>query len=149
MKTSRQIKYYKGNYKYQLAENLFTNLNEYDDGFGLWPDHNIFVPFIKLYGGGWLELESGYASDGPSGPTWDRPSFMRGAFNHDGLYQLMRLKLLDHNIFRRPADTVLANICKQDGMWKWWADNVVENGVKLFAEPSAEPKNNRILIVAP
>ncbi|MFA5388097.1 MAG: hypothetical protein WC322_06990 [Candidatus Paceibacterota bacterium] len=149
METSLKVKYYKGAYKYQLAEDLVTHLPRYDGGFSIWPNSDIKVPFITLLPDGWLILLTGYASDGPSGPTWDRPSFMRGAFVHDGLYQLMRLRLLDRFIYRPVADKVLANICKEDGMWAWWADNVIENGVQYFAGPYADPSCKRELIIAP
>jgi hypothetical protein len=78
----------------------------------------------------------------------DTLSFMRGSLIHDALYQLMRESHLDHNIYREPADRVLQKICKEEGMWSvraWW----VYHGVRLFADPAADPADKRPVIRAP
>ncbi len=61
-----------------------------------------------------LTLRKGYACDGPSGPTVDTASTMRGAFLHDGLYQLMREGVIPAS-YRRAADAVLASTMVEDG----------------------------------
>lgn len=77
----------------------------------------IHTRFIDLGGDGTLVVKRGYAWDGPSGPTLDTISFMRGSLVHDALYQLMRDgDLPDLPRHRRIADRLLALICIKDGM---------------------------------
>lgn len=98
---------------------------------------------IGLGGDGHLIINSGYAWDGPSGPTIDTKNFMRGSLVHDALYQLMREGGLDW-IFREKADNLLRDICIQDGMSKARAW-VVFNSVRFFGELALNPKNNPVL----
>lgn len=113
-------------YKYQLTEPYAIDLE------GRFPDtprpmkEGRFVSII----GGWLFLRKGYAWDGPSGPTFDTPSFMRGSLVHDALYQLIREGQLgvEH---RKAADQLLRRICREDGMSAvraWW----VYQAVRIF-----------------
>lgn len=93
--------------------------------------------FITLSTSGLLTISKGYAWDGPSGPTIDTKTFMKGSpppppLVHDALYQLMRMKLLpiSHKDY---ADRILQRICKDDGMCRlraWY----VYWGVRLFAK---------------
>jgi hypothetical protein len=132
---------YKGGYKYQLKE-------EYTVAIDIKPTTLIDTEYIKLCSEGNLVISKGYAWDGPSGPTVDTLSFMRGSLIHDALYQLMREGHLDHNEFREAADRTLQKICKEDGMWSlraWW----VYQGVRLFADPAADPAENKPLTRAP
>ena len=101
--------YTAGGYKYRLTKPLtvITRIR---------PNEAISTPYITLNTNGHLTLTVGYASDGPSGPTIDTPSFMRGAFAHDAFYQLMREGLLDKG-WREPSDRELCRICIDDGMW--------------------------------
>lgn len=62
-----------------------------------------------------LELFEGYASDGPSGLTFDTKNAMRGAFGHDGLYQAIREGLLPRSL-KVAADNFLRDQCIEDGM---------------------------------
>lgn len=66
-------------------------------------------------------IEKGYAWDGPSGPTFDTPDFMRGSLIHDVLYQMIREESLT-DVYRPEADKVLYQICREDGMplWRAW-----------------------------
>lgn len=66
-------------------------------------------------GSAWLVISAGYAWDGPSGPTIDTKSFMRGSLIHDALYQLLRHGVLPEN-HRKMADDELWRICRADGM---------------------------------
>jgi hypothetical protein len=94
-------------------------------------------PVINLDTNGLLTLRKGYAWDGPSGPTIDTPSFMRGSLVHDALYQLMREELIPPE-HREYADTLLREICLEDGMSRiraWW----VYQGVRLGGASSAAP----------
>jgi hypothetical protein len=73
---------------------------------------------------------------------------MRGSLVHDALYQLMRDEYLDRAVYRDAADRTLQKICKEDGMWSlraWW----VYQGVRLFADPAADPASKRPWIRAP
>lgn len=66
-----------------------------------------------------LVLAKGYAWDGPSGPTWDTETFMRGSLVHDGFYQLLHneeLSLQNLHETRLYADKLLREICLEDGM---------------------------------
>jgi len=64
---------------------------------------------------GYLTISAGYAWDGPSGPTWDTASSMRGSLVHDALYQLIREGLIGCE-WREQADKELRRICVEDGM---------------------------------
>lgn len=75
--------------------------------------------------------------DGPSGPTIDTKEFMRGAFVHDALYQLIReghLLMRD----RKQADKILRRMCIEDGMSRFRAWYVYE-AVSRFAKWAAKP----------
>ena len=118
---------YKGGYKYQLKDVervkvQITLLKPID------------IPFLA-YRGGALFIRPGYAWDGPSGPTWDTETFMRGSLYHDAGYQLMREGFVDWK-YRKTFDDILWKTCRADGMnpvrawyvWsavrlfgKWWA----------------------------
>jgi len=133
------MKYRKG-YKYQLAEDLVVKVK-------IFPKKNIKTEYINLTTKGKLTLKHGYCSDGPSGPTIDTKSFMRGAFAHDGLYQLMRMELLPQS-YRLEADQELKIICLEDGMWKirvWW----VIKGLKIGGASAADPRNRKEVLMAP
>lgn len=132
---------YNDGYKYQLKA-------AYTVAIDIMPATTIETEYINLDAEGKLVIAKGYAWDGPSGPTVDTLTFMRGSLVHDALYQLMRESHLDHIIYREPADRVLQKICKEDGMWSvraWW----VYHGVRLFADPAADPSDKRPVIRAP
>jgi hypothetical protein len=103
----KQVKYIKG-IKYQLRDDLVTKTGIIG--------YDIDIKFIKLTLVGILTLRHGYVSDGPSGPTIDTKDFMRGAFVHDGLYELIRRELLPI-AERSAADKLLKDICIEDGMY--------------------------------
>jgi hypothetical protein len=131
---------YRSEYKYQLAEDYVIQTN-------IIPDDLITTEFIDLSANGILTIRDGYAWDGPSGPTVDTKTFMRGSLVHDAFYQLMREGHLDKSC-RNKADRLLKDLCKQDGMCSirtWW----VYNGVKWFAEGAAKEKNKKKIETAP
>ena len=103
------------------------------------PKALISTSFIQLSQSGILSVFKGYCWDGPSGPTFDRPSFMRGSLFHDALYQLLRMGLLKGEGDRRTADYILRDICIEDGMSPWWARNIVYTGVRLGGGRAARP----------
>lgn len=131
--------YYRKGFKYQLAKtySIQTDIVGYD----------IKTDFISLTPSGILTLYEGYASDGPSGPTLDSPSSMRGAFVHDGFYQLERLELISQKE-RIKIDKLLHDICEEDGMWKYRAD-VWLWAVRNFGASSANPEHEKPVIEAP
>jgi hypothetical protein len=90
-------------------------------------------------------MKAGYAWDGPSGPTWDTDTFMRGSLVHDAMYQLMRLGCMDR-VHRCYADELLRDICIEDGMWSFRAWYVYK-AVRSCGESAAT--NSREVKVAP
>ncbi len=91
-----------------------------------------------VLGLGEITIWKGYAWDGPSGPTIDTKTFMRGALVHDALYQLMREGKVDIK-HREQADKILRQLCLEDGMCRvraWY----VYHSVRLFSEKYARPR---------
>ena len=146
---------YRDGYRYQLAEDYYilVDIYHYQD---------IETEFITLTKQGLLTLKSGWACDGPSGPTkiicdiltilgcipliggffnWLKwkilNSIMKGAFVHDALYHLIRHKTLPQAT-RLFADRELRKICLKDGMSKIRAGWVFK-GVRGFADYAADP----------
>jgi hypothetical protein len=133
--------HYKKGYKYQIVKDYIVNID-------IKPEKDIISPYIKLSKEGELTIKNGYAWDGPSGPTIDSKNFMRGSLVHDALYQLMRESFLDKDTYRKKADLIMYEMCKQDGMAylrAWW----VYRGVRAFGDPSADPANKKKVQVAP
>lgn len=131
---------YRSGYKYQLVE-------EYQVKVSVIPKDNIKTDYIELDTEGMLIIKKGYAWDGPSGPTWDTPNFMRGSLVHDALYQLLRYELLEQE-WRDEADEELRRICREDGMSKiraWW----VHRGLRLGAGLAAAPEARKVIHQAP
>ncbi len=95
--------------------------------------------YVGVYNGV-LVIEKHYAWDGPSGPTIDTPSFMRGSLVHDALYQLMREGLIDRR-YRKYADELLRKICLEDGMNKFRAWYVYR-AVRIFGRWTCTPRKN-------
>lgn len=71
--------------------------------------------FIELRGNV-LTIRTGYAWDGPSGPTWDSPAAMLPSCVHDALYELMRLGFLYRKPSRRRADLLFYQLLRAEGM---------------------------------
>lgn len=132
---------YKKGYKYQLHE-------EYQLQIQITPPVDILTDYIDLTAAGLLIIKKGYAWDGPSGPTIDTPNFMRGSLVHDALYQLMRNNLLDRKKWRNPADRLIQQHCKEDGMSRFRAGNVYW-AVNKFGKKSASEKRAKKQIKAP
>ena len=133
------MKYRKG-YKYQLAETEIFHTP-------FRPIQKIVTEFITLDIDGTLTVLAGYAWDGPSGPTIDTPSSMRGALAHDALYQLMRQQLLSQD-YRKKADEYMYTCLIEDGMWKWRA-KLWRRELNKFAGFAADPKNKKKIYIAP
>ena len=111
-----------GKYKYRLN----TAQNTYLVGF---PFSSVHHPFVVM-DTQTIHIKAGYAWDGPSGPSIDTDTFMRGSLIHDALYQLIREGYLPQS-FRKAADKQMRRICKEDGMhpFRAWYSYV---GVRLF-----------------
>ena len=132
---------YKSGYKYQLKE-------PYTVRIPVLPPVDVHTEYASLETTGDLTIKAGYAWDGPSGPTIDTLTFMRGSLVHDALYQLMRENYLVHTVYREAADQTLRDMCTEDGMSSvraWW----VYYGVRFFADPAADPSDERPLTYAP
>ncbi len=118
-------------FKYQL-------LKRYALATGIRPKRAIKTPFLALSKRGVLIIKKGYAWDGPSGPTIDTPSFMRGSLVHDCLYQFIRMGRLDMSK-RDAADKLLRKLCLESGMPRWRAWYVYR-ALKWFGESNARPR---------
>ena len=97
------------------------------------PDREIVTQYLRLAVNGQLTISKGYAWDGPSGPTVDTKSFMRGSLVHDALYQFMGMGKLPWSL-RDQADKLLQQMCREDGMSKlraWWVYHGVSKGYRL------------------
>jgi len=141
MPTPRSYIAYSCGYKYQLEEPYMLTIS-------IRPAQDIATSFVLLSMAGELTVRSGYAWDGPSGPTVDTPNFMRGSLVHDALYQLMRENHLDHHLHREAADKLLRDICIEDGMPHWQAQ-AVYMAVRGFAGVASEPSSNKQVQYAP
>lgn len=132
---------YKGGYTYLLKR-------EHVEDIELKPDKDIVTDFIGLGLNGRLVIKPGYAWDGPSGPTFDTKTFMRGSLVHDALYQLIREGFLDLATHRPLADAVLKRMCLEDGMasFRAW---YVHAFVRRFGKPATDPDRSRPLTCAP
>lgn len=122
-------------YKYQLMEDYVHDEVKID---GLAEDIN--TSFIALTTAGVLTIKNRYAWDGPSGPTIDTPSFMRGSLVHDAMYQLMREKHLDYIEHRDYADKLLKKICLEDKMHPfraWYVYKILKKFGEKYARPSS------------
>lgn len=130
---------YKGGYKYQLAK-------DYTHFVGIF-GYEIATDYLQLDKNGFLTLKRGYATDGPSGLTFDTRNSIRGSFVHDGVYQLIRNGLIDRK-YKANADLLLRDICVEDGMWKarawWWYTAVCKEGIH-----SLYPSSERLTLRAP
>ena len=126
--------YYKKGYKYQLSKTYICKVN-------ICPSENIDSRYIYLDKTGLLTIYWGYAWDGPSGPTFDTKTFIRGSLVHDALYQLIRTRGLPLE-YRELADIELKRICLEDGMSRlraWY----VYHSVRKFAKFAALPENKK------
>lgn len=132
---------YRADYKYQLA-------NDYKITISIRPKSDITTDFIDLDAQGNLLVKKGYAWDGPSGPVIDKEENMRASLVHDALYQLMRNKSLSSRTYRKTADQIFKDICKQDGVSNLRA-SAYYKALRKFGKPAANPQNKKIIHRAP
>ncbi len=108
-------------WKYELLE-------EMDCLVGLSTRRNVSNEFIEI-DCGLLTVKAHYAWDGPSGPTFDTPTNMRGSLFHDALCQLIGEGLLD-KMYRKYADELLRTHMLEDqekyadGLLRVFVDNI-------------------------
>jgi len=131
---------FKSGYKYQLDKSFVIPTN-------IRPEAPIKTRYLTLSMEGELRIRYGYCWDGPSGPTWDTKSSMRGSMVHDALYQLMRMELLGHE-WKTKIDLLFERILIEDGMWAWRA-RIWYRGVAEFAEGATLPENKKEVHTAP
>ena len=89
----------------------------------------IDVGRIHITPTGYLTVEKGFIWDGPTRAI-DTPDFMRASLVHDVLYILIDLGVLTPE-FKKSADRVLIDICREDGMGqprRWWVHKSVRKG---------------------
>lgn len=133
------MKYIKGDWKYRLYEPVTYATGIVNRGW--------FLRYCSISASGLLTIKPGYCWDGPSGPTFDTKSFMRGSLIHDALYQLLRETGfgdgLPHDSRRKRADKILRDVCLQDGMWAWRAAWVYR-AVRNFASQSSAAKLRKV-----
>lgn len=133
---------YKKGYKYQITRTVAVDT-------GIIPPMPCRADYSELSIAGVLTIHKGFAYDGPSGPTFDTPNFMAAALAHDAFYEMLRLGLLPAGQgYRKQADKLLAQMCRQNGMTRiraWW----VYLGVRIGSGPSSTPQNQRKVYKAP
>lgn len=134
-------------YKYRLVEAYELRLS-----FPLAEPCEVagFVRLVPAGMGARLEVCTGYAWDGPSGPTFDTRSFLRGSLVHDALYQLLRTGRLPSDPWRLRADVLLRDLCREDGM-SWFRSAYVYAAVRVFGGRAARarPEAQAIVLFAP
>lgn len=111
---------YREGYAYVLHE-------DYSVQTSLRPAQFTYSPFVRLDSDGMLHIRAQFAWDGPSGPAFDTPNFMRASLVHDALYQLLSEGKLSQD-FRDEADDTMYRICREDGMIAiraWWCYQAV------------------------
>ena len=139
--TTRNYIRYRTDYKYQLAENYAIDVP-------VLPNADIKTDFIELDIIGQLTIKKGYAWDGPSGPVIDTDENMRASLVHDALYQLMRQQHLSTRTWRKAADEVFRDLCKQDGVSGYRA-NIWYKALRRFGKPAASPEGKKKIRKAP
>ena len=125
--------FYRKGFKYQLMETVAVQTE-------VRPAEDIITSFYEIHSTGLVVGKAGYAWDGPSGPTFDTKTFMRGSLIHDIVYQAMREGLLpwgDGN--KDAADLELYRICREDGMHRFRAHYVLKAVQKCGGKEGVNP----------
>jgi hypothetical protein len=122
---------YRSGYKYQLAATYVGALH-------FFPPCSVDHPYFQLRPDGTIIVRASYCYDGPSGPTIDTPSAMRGSLIHDVLYQAMRGGLLPRKC-KGAADRELEIVCVEDGMIRLRA-RAWRMAVNEFGSVTGEPE---------
>ncbi len=130
---------YRSGYKYQLAKDYTHHIPILG--------YDIDIDFLQLNPEGYLTLKAKYATDGPSGLTFDTRNSIRGSFVHDAIYWLIRNGLIDKK-YKEIADILLRDICIEDGMFRiranYWYWAVSREGIH-----SLYPSSEKTILRAP
>lgn len=132
---------YSSGYKYQVRNDYVFALPEY------YPKDVIYEDKFLSVVDGYCTIHTGYAGDGASGPAIDTATFMRGAWQHDAIYQLLRMGVFPQE-YRDAADRQLVDTCKEDGMI-WPRRQWVYYTLKYFGANAAKPKSKKKLLWSP
>jgi hypothetical protein len=140
MTTAPRILFRRG-FKYQLHQDYAIQVESVIPVPSAGLD-GVTTPWLSFTPQGQLTIKAGYAWDGPSGPTKDSSSAMRGALVHDALYQLMRMRMI-HLDFRDEIDNLFWRIIREDGMNRvraffWW------RAVRRFAGDAASDEQRPV-----
>ena len=73
---------------------------------------------------------------------------MRASLVHDALYQLMRQEHLKTRTWRKAADRVFRDLCKEDGVSGYRA-NIWYKALRKFGKPAASPEGKKKIRKAP
>jgi hypothetical protein len=146
------IKYIEG-IKYQLKETYVINIGPVPI---VGPTSYVSTTWLHLTREGKLTIYEGYCWDGPSGPTIDTPTVMRGSLVHDALYELMRKGHLPIS-YRPMADKWLGKVILQDVLLKHGdkaffgkiRSKYYTYAVKKFAAGAASRESIRKVVYAP
>jgi hypothetical protein len=150
---------YRYGFPYQVAEDEIFQTQ-------IHPCEDIHTQFVDLFTSGELVVKSGYAWDGPSGPTkaivgalekipfigaWLVKKFLNAfltpSLGHDVKYQLIRQGLIEKEC-KIIADDELRDDCLARDMSKLRAA-WVHKGVKDFASFAIDPKNVKKIYEVP
>lgn len=129
------IKYAEVTYKYIILE-------DWQIKFEQGPEQDIRTEFVDFLQDGTFRLKKGFLCDGPSGPTIDTKTSLKGAFVHDGGYYLLRKKQLGQE-WRSFFDNKLEEICIDSGMNPIRAE-VWHKMVKDFAAYASKPDKIKV-----
>lgn len=143
-----QIQYRRVNrYKYQLVQDYHQFVNTITWRLPILETGHVATTFIEFFNSGDLTIKAGYAWDGPSGPTIDTDTFMRGSLVHDVMYQLMREQHLSP-LRRIDADKLLRRMCIQDGM-NFIRAAYVYRSLRMFGGASIRPSSKPPALSSP
>lgn len=121
-------------YKYELLEKLEVKV----------PELEVFTITHRFFTllDGVLTIMSGYAWDGPSGPTLDDRTNIQPSLVHDVLYQAIREGLLPAAM-RKTTDRIFRRLCVEKGMptWRAW---YYYYALKWFGASSAKKRREHV-----
>lgn len=98
---------------------------------------------VTMEPSGLLIIHRGFVWDGPSGPTYDRKENLEPSAAHDAAYRALRSGAFGYGELYRDTkkaiDELYGELCRQCGMWGWWA-SVNTWTVKMFGNSSSRPQ---------
>jgi hypothetical protein len=88
------------------------------------PPMDIRTEFVDFFADGTLVIREGF-NFSANWPAINTEDSRRGAAEHDALYWLMKLDLLDRRVYREKVDLRLYEVLREDGMvdfraWYWY-----------------------------